>query len=150
MVIGFFNGLLINFYKMKYYLTYQSCPLPKRLICETFGSRLLSRHDDRSTRCQSFLNSVCTYPLPLCTPPLPSKSMLYFRPSSLSFNTNNIDSGVGRFTAFKQNEKKNKQNEVVDGSTSFRQVCQLLLFLIAGYRAKRPVGTGCSKQLSHI
>ena len=94
-----------------------------------------------------FLNSGRTYPLPLCTPPLPSKSMLYFRPSSLSFYRNNIDSGVGRFTAIKKNEKK---NEIVDESTRFRQAYELLLFLIVGNRAKKPVETGCSKQLSHI
>ena len=41
-------------------------------------------------------------------------------------------------------------NEIVDESTRFRQVCQLLSFLIVGNRAKKPVGTGCSKQLSHI
>ena len=48
-----------------------------------------------------FLNSGYTYPLPLCTPTPPPKSMLYFGPSSLSFTTRNIDLGVGGFTSFK-------------------------------------------------
>ena len=45
--------------------------------------------------------------------------MLYFRPSSRSFSSNNIDYGGRRFTVF-----------IVDKSTRFRQVCQLLLSLI--------------------
>ena len=39
---------------MKYYSTYQSCLLPKRLNCETFGSRPLSCLDDVSPRTRLF------------------------------------------------------------------------------------------------
>ena len=51
-----------------------------------------------------FLHSGLTYPLPLCTPTPFPKSILYFRPTSLSLTTKNIDLGVGGFTAFKQDE----------------------------------------------
>ena len=41
-----------------------------------------------------FLNSGLTYPLLLSTSnPSPQISMLYFEPSSLSFTSDNIDSG---------------------------------------------------------
>ena len=40
-----------------------------------------------------------------------------------SFTSDNIDFGVRLFTAF-------KRNEIVDKSTRFKQVCQLLLSLI--------------------
>ena len=50
-----------------------------------------------------FLNSGHNYPLLPVYPP-PPKTMLYFGPSSLSFTTSNIDSGVGGFTAIRYNE----------------------------------------------
>ena len=59
--------------------------------------------------------------------------MLHIRPSSLSFTTNNVDSGMGGFTAFKWNEIINDIYEVADKSTCFRQVCQLLTSLIVGH-----------------
>ena len=71
-------------------------------------------------------------PSPVYSHPLPPKPMLCFRPSSLSLSTNNIVSevGGGGFTVIKQ------MYEIVDKSTRFRQVCQLLLSLIAGLTAQ--------------
>ena len=43
--------------------------------------------------------------------PFLRKSMLYFGPSSLSFTSDNIDSGVRGFTAFKRNEIINELND---------------------------------------
>ena len=81
----------------------------------------------------------CPIPFPCVCPPL--KRMLYFKPSSLSSSTNNIDCGEGEgrrgggggdgggFTAFKQNFM---MNEIFDKRARFRQACQLLLTLIVG------------------
>ena len=52
-----------------------------------------------------FLHSGHTpSPSPVYPNPFPPKSMLYFGPSSLSFASDNIDSGVRGFTVFKRNE----------------------------------------------
>ena len=69
-------------------------------------------------------------PSPCVPPPLPLKPKLYFRPSSLSFTINNIDSGMGGFTAFKQNEIINEWN--------FRQVWQIILSLMVACEQTPP------------
>ena len=64
-----------------------------------------------------------------CLPqPLHPKINVEFWTSSLFFTSDNIDSGVGGFTAFKRNETINELNVVK--STRLKQVCQLLLSLI--------------------
>ena len=70
-------------------------------------------------------------PSPCVPPPLPLKPKFYFRPSSLSFTINNIDSGMGGFTAFKQNEIINEWN--------FRQVWQIILSLMVA--CERPLAS---------
>ena len=66
--------------------------------------------------------------------PLPSpQNQCCILDSSLSFTTNNIDSGVGGIYGVKQNEII--MNEIVDKSTLLRKVCQpqLLLSMIVDY-----------------
>ena len=69
-------------------------------------------------------------PPPVFPHPLPLKPKLYFRPSSLSFTINNIDSGMGGFTTFKQNEIINEWN--------FRQVWQIILSLMVACEQTPP------------
>ena len=69
-------------------------------------------------------------PPPVFNHPLPLKPKLYFRPSSLSFTINNIYSGMGGFTAFKQNEIINEWN--------FRQVWQIILSLMVACEQTPP------------
>ena len=52
------DGQILKVRYMKYYSTYQSCLLPKRLNCETFGSRPLSCLDDVSTRTRLFKRCI--------------------------------------------------------------------------------------------
>ena len=55
-------------------------------------------------------------PSPCVPHPLPPKSMLYFRPSSLSFATDSIYSGVEGFRAFKYSEIMNEWMKLLVGA----------------------------------
>ena len=76
---------------------------------------------------------VLSIPSPCVPHLLAPKSMLCFRPSSLTFITYNIDSGVGEFRAFKRTEIKNEWNCCIVELVRCRQVCQLLLSLFCPY-----------------
>ena len=76
---------------------------------------------------------VLSIPSPCVPHLLAPKSMLCFRPSSLTFITYNIDSGVGEFRAFKRTEIKNEWNCCIVELVHCRQVCQLLLSLFCPY-----------------
>ena len=52
-------------------------------------------------------------PPPVFHHPLSLKSRWYFRPSSLSFTSDNIDSGVGRLMTFKKNEIINELKKLL-------------------------------------
>ena len=73
----------------------------------------------------TYLSSYLVYPNPF-----PPKSTLYFGPSSLSFTSDNIDSGGERIYGLEK-EWKDKwtwnELEMFDKSTRFKEVCQLLL-----------------------
>ena len=72
-----------------------------------------------------FLHSGHTYPLPCLPQPLPFKInvVLWTLKSFLIYFRQHLFWGVRGFMAF-------KRNEIVDKSTHFKQVCQLLLSLI--------------------
>ena len=98
-----------------------------------FSSKIYNKGQkcwDSSLKWPLFEQWTYLSPPPVFPHPLPLKPKLYFRPSSLSFTINNIDSGMGGFTTFKQNEIINEWN--------FRQVWQIILSLMVACEQTPP------------
>ena len=78
-------------------------------------------------------------PPPPCYPtPSPQVRIFFFDPQILSSTTNNIDSGGGGLTAFKQSCLI---NEIVHKSARFIEVCQLLFVTDCSLKAKEILDT---------
>ena len=92
-------------------------------------SRFSSKIYNEGQKCwDSFEQWTYLSPPPVFPHPLPLKPMFYFRPSSLSFTINNIDSRIGGFTAFKQNEIINEWNFRQKENQGERRLCHAQRF----------------------